>query len=341
MVRISIKKRDAGDVIPLSARDVRLETAGGVSLAAGRGSLRVSCEKDPARRRDYYRQNFKAVTEFSDIPAPGTDTTFEFGAGTGGLPDGYYLGRLAGAVPLHTALAITGGPTFRWNPRPNGIAIDDIGRPDVDCGDYLRAAEYIRILGSKLDDIKDQIQGVPTAGNYGLHKQYQTLLRLWNFMVYRMSVILETSFQSDAVFIQGRYINTTDEPVVLRPCEVTFTLDQGSPAGINGRMSTRIRSTSTKGQAPLWKWTAAQGLSLQPIVAGSTALWTVTTGDPPLTYAVAPRQEAAFTLRLDLSKAGGLPDAHATVGIAWPLDAQETMIVEKERSVFIYHEDIT
>ena len=328
-------------------------------------SLIIGCGRNPGQKEYFYQQNFNAIVDRMDVALGDDGSTtgelfnFDPSDDSGALTSdyagnwpGYYVSRLSGASPLNTALSIAGGNTFRWQGTDGGLVIDDIGRPDVDCSDYLTAAGYIQTIKEKLDKLKEQIISTPsgtevttgesTAIVYGLHKQYQAMQRLWNYLVYRMSVILEVSFQSDAVFIQGRYINATDKNVVLSACTVSFTLDQASPGGIGGTLYPRIRSTSTQGVAPDWGTTLSVG-DPTLFTPGESVVWRVETMTE---YTVVPRQEVSFTLRLDLAMAsGGLPDAHATAGIAWqispPAPGVPEIVISKERTVFLYEEDIS
>lgn len=366
MVSLKIQKKDTdapATVVTKPGITVASDTT--IKLQQQPDSLIIGCGRNPGQKKYFYQQNFNAIVERKDVALATDGSTtgelFNFdpsddpGALTtdyAGIWPGYYVSRISGALPLGTAFSLTGGNTFRWQAAANGLVIDDIGRPDVDCSDYLTAAGYIQTLKEKLDKIKEQIVGTPsgtdvatgesTAVIYGLHKQYQAMQRLWNYLVYRMSIILEVSFQSDAVFIQGRYINTTDKDVVISPCTVSFTLEAASPGGIDGTLSNRIRSTSTQGAAPDWDTELSAG-DPTPFTPGQAVTWTV---DTTTAYTVVPRQEVSFTLRLDLSIAsGGLPDAHATVGITWELAPAATgvsaVVISKERTVFMYEEDIS
>lgn len=361
---VSLKIQKAGTDAPVTVvtkPGVAVVSDTTIKLQQQPDSLRIGCGRNPGQKEYFYQQNFNAIVDRMDVALGDDGSTtgelFNFdpsddaGALTsdyaGNWP-GYYVSRLSGASPLNTALSIAGGNTFRWQGTDGGLVIDDIGRPDVDCSDYLTAAGYIQTLKEKLDRLKEQIIGTPsgTAGEstpivYGLHKQYQAMQRLWNYLVYRMSVVLEVTFQSDAVFIQGRYINTTDEEVLLSACDVSFTLGP-SPSGISGTLSPRIRSTSTQGVAPDWDTTLSAGDPML-LTPGVSVVWKV---EPTDEYPVAPRQEVSFTLRLDLAVAsGGLPDVHAVAGIAWqispPAPGVPAIVISKERTVFLYEEDIS
>ena len=79
------------------------------------------------------------------------------------------------------------------------------------------------------------------------------------------------------------------------------------------------------------------------LTPGVSVVWKV---EPTDEYPVVPRQEVSFTLRLDLAMAsGGLPDAHATVGIDWEISPAGSgvpaIVISKERTVFMYEEDIS
>lgn len=362
MVRLKIRKKTTDGLVEVTTRPAIAVTSDAVvQLQEQPNSLTIGCLHNPGQKEYFYQQNYNAIVghktmsligdEVEESPTTDSSADFNFSPDTGDA-EGYYVSRIAGVSGFDTAFHVIGGNTFRWQPGLNGLALDDIGRPDIDCADYLKVAEYIQILKEKLDIIKDQIVNQPVASGasgpavtYGLHSQYQAMLRLWNYLVYRMSVILEVSFQSDAVFIQGRYINATDENIIIQPCTVTFMLQEGTPAGIKGILSNRIRATSTQGEAPNWNTSLVSGVlnTIEPGEVGKVT-WTVYTVNSsylPVDYVVVPRQEVTFTLRLDLSIPWGLPDAHAVVGIRWPLDAAAEITIEKARSVFMYDEDIS
>ena len=110
-----------------------------------------------------------------------------------------------------------------------GLTIDDFGRPDVDCEDYATIYKLSSRLNDYLDNVKKQIIGNPlengsVAKVYGVHKQYQAAIRLWNNIVQLSSIRANVTYQNKHVFVQISITNNTDAAIddFIVPINVRF-----------------------------------------------------------------------------------------------------------------------
>lgn len=298
------------------------------------GRLVVSRTAPDGWKEAYYRENFNAIYDHrpgaAEVPGvQGLMDTFAFAAPREGDPpepnsgipedEGYWIGRINGLWGFHNHLSVTGGPTFRWEPAwkegsCNGIRIDDIGRPDLDCGDYLKLAEYVRKLAAAYDGLKTQILGTPTSDSggeglpgryakiYGFHKQYEATLMLWNYLVYVSSVVFNASFQQRALFLQGKFINGTDQAIALGDVTLSCSLLPGGSAvtAIEGKLFPTIRAESSRTDSVLaWQGSpTAEGEEPgQPFTGVEAATWGLTSGG----YYIQPQEEVEFLARIDFS----------------------------------------
>lgn len=338
-MRIYVRRKGEADTL-LEGHEVRIRL--GDSLLAkieGSQGLQISSELPSDWRTAFYRDNLRAIVNREDITTQ-TGAAFNF-EDNSASPDGYYISRLQGQWALHNQISITGGPTFRWEPiwDPTagedstgayvGMYIDDIGRPDLDCDDYLILAKYVDRLAAAYDAIKDQILGNPVgedavAGDpsdnpvehryaitYGLYRQYQTTLALWNYLVHVSSVVFNVSLQHGALFIQGRYTNRLSSNSPLKQVTISCALVKGPSANaeqITGTLFNKIPVTTSVPGGTLPVFTFNEGLKEQSFPAGdppvNTAIWELTPIDPreqePTPFMLAPRQEISFLSRIDL-----------------------------------------
>lgn len=360
MATITIKHRDGTTIGPVEmTKPITVTASAGILLQPSTESLAVACSRDPGGVELFYQRNYNAIVnhentldsegnpEFTFAYTDGDENTVDTGLEQG---TGYYISRINGALGLGGAFHIVGGDTFRWSPTTNGIAIDDIGRPDVDCSDYLTIAGYLETLKSALDSIRGQVGNVPVASGsmattFGVHKQYQSVVHLWNYLVYRMAVLFEASFQSNAVYFQGTFINTADVAVNLETCTIGITLAAGIPNGTCS-ISTRIRATSSEGAAPSWAVNSEDTETISLGTAG-TFSWRI---DAPTdgTQVIQPRQQVVFTARVDIyiPSPDTIPDQNITASLSWPVNVYNlsetlsTITIVKERPLFLYQESV-
>lgn len=255
MAKVIIKKRDlstveqtiVGGILPMSQGDgVRLSSEGPFAI--------IAVDGDIESRSHFYQRNLKAIVDRED------SAEFEF-PGT----DGYYVSRIQGVTPLVTEnssgiisdFAIVGGPTVRVGESTNTILLMDIGRPDVDCDDYTRLSLYINRVREVIDGIKGQILGDPTvtagtlqALTYGVHKQYQAMQLLWNFLVKNLSLVVNVSYQENSdhgssVFMQIRIHNNTSEEVDLSAISVALAANASANQYVTMRFSRVVKAIRT------------------------------------------------------------------------------------------------
>lgn len=355
MATITIKHRDGTTTGPVEmTKPITVTASAGILLQPSTESLAVACSRDPGGVELFYQRNYNAIVnhentldsegnpEFTFAYIDGDENTVDTGLEQGA---GYYISRVNGVLGLGGAFHIVGGDTFRWSPATNGIAIDDIGRPDVDCSDYLTIAGYLETLKNALDSIRGQIGDEPVAGpgsmatTFGVHKQYQSVVHLWNYLVYRMAVLFEVSFQSNAFYLQGTFINTADVAVALQPCRLTLSLPMNVPEGSTAYRFPTIQSNSSSDVNPAW--TSSDPPEVY-IAGGGTFKWNIRS-----TASVSPRQQVVFTVRVDIKipKDSVLPAGTAVASLSWPVIIYElnniptTITIEKTRSLFVWQED--
>lgn len=341
MATITIKHRDGTTTGPVEmTKPITVTASAGILLQPSPESLAVACSRDPGGVELFYQRNYNAIVNHENTLDSEGDPEFTFA-----YTDGYYVSRVNGVLGLGGAFHIVGGNTFRWSPATNGIAIDDIGRPDVDCSDYLTIAGYLETLKNALDSIRGQIGDAPVAGpgstatTFGMHKQYQSVVHLWNYLVYRMAVLFEVSFQSNAFYLQGTFINTADVAVALRPCRLTLSLPMDVPEGSTACRFSTIQSNSSSEVNPAWTSSDPPEVS---IAGGGECTW-----DIESTASVYPRQQVVFTVRVDIKipKDSVLPAGTAVASLSWPVIIYELnntptpITIEKTRSLFVWQED--
>lgn len=312
--RIKVRKRDGTETL-LNPGPVNVVVGEGLGASSSDNRLTLSSLIPPNKRKEYFRRNFEAIVNRAD------DGEFTFSPSS---PDqgGYYLGRLQGQWALHNQVSLTGGPTFRWEPRWNeagsrydGLILDDIGRPDIDCDDYLRLKEYVDALARAYDEIKDQIlqdpeshhpEGVEDleevrAVTYGLHKQYQATLAMWNYLVQTSAVVFNVSMQQGSLFIQGRYTNRDSGPNQLGGVRIHCRLvkEPGSNVDeVSGTLFPKVSVTSSiKGNSPVLVGAGGTQSIEDEDDPTKVVFWTI---DPIPTYNMQAKQEVSFLSRIDL-----------------------------------------
>lgn len=371
MNKITIQTADGAEV--RTSGNLKVVAGAGASVEVKDGRLVVSRIAPDGWKEAYYRENFNAIYDHrhgeAEVPGvQGLMDTFAFAAPpeddppdpNSGIPDdeGYWIGRINGLWGFHNHLAVTGGPTFRWEPAwkegsCNGIRIDDIGRPDLDCGDYLKLAEYVRKLAAAYDGLKTQILGTPTSGSgggglsvryakvYGFHKQYEATLMLWNYLVYISSVVFNASFQWRALFLQGKFINGTDQAIALGNVTLSCRLLPGESevTAIEGKLFPTIRAESSIADSNLtWQGSpTAEGEEPgQIFTSGGDATW----GLAPDGYDIQPQEEVEFLARIDLSwdKEDDIKGASVETVLSWSVpmrlpDGTESVLITRSRVV--------
>lgn len=375
MKKITIQTADGAEV--RTSGNLKVVAGAGASVEVKDGRLVVSRIAPDGWKEAYYRENFNAIYDHrhgeAEVPGvQGLMDTFAFAAPTEGDPpgpnsgipadDGYWIGRINGVWGFHNHLSVTGGPTFRWEPAwkdgsCNGIRIDDIGRPDLDCGDYLKLAEYVRKLAAAYDGLKTQILGDPASGPgveglpgryakiYGFHKQYEATLMLWNYLVYVSSVVFNASFQQRALFLQGKFINSTDHAIALGDVTLSCRLLPGvsEVTAIEGKLFPTIRAESSITDSDLaWQGSpTAEGEEPgQPFTSDVAAAWELTPG----VYDIQPQEEVEFLARIDFSwdEEDDIKGASVETVMSWSVpmrlpDGTESVLITRRRIVPLHN----
>lgn len=301
----------------------------------------------------FYQLNFDAITRHQTLPTGTTPEYFDFSPDAA---NGYYVSTLNGVNPLSkwrdsmtkftSDLTIAGGPTFRWEAYESGdevgISVSDIGRPDIDCGDYVRLTGYLRRIHEVLDGVRAQILDNPSragdvAVNYGIHKQYQTTRALWNFLVRNMALTLNLSQQRDHVYMQLRvHHNFGPTPLTLNSgFVVRVTKTFGTSAGMTLAMDNIIKVTRSAEGAPVTLATpdamTAKEISEVPVS------WTISTEGVQLS------PDETLSLIIDFTVGGTVSKGLCLLfDVSWELpDGGEGTIEITRKRLLYFSEEVT
>lgn len=359
MATVNIRKKDgATQSRDVSNGTLAMAAGANVSLAAMDGVAAIRAVDNAADTSHYFQANLDAILGHADALEGGDgQPVFRFGGPEAG--DGYYVSRLNGVAPLLAPclvegvpyvadVAITGGPTLRVAEGEGAVWLADIGRPDLDCDDYARVALLVNRLREVLDGVKDQINGSPsgaaTAAVFGLHKQYQAMQRLWNFLVRTMSLVVNLSFQesddgSAAVYMQYRVHNNTDAPAPLAAVSVGLLPSAALPDN-SVRMTLdkiiKVTRTTPSGRVAMTPSLAGGGTGLA-VALKTGGTWTVT---PGAGVSLAPDETISVFIEFSLSTSAqaALPtQLDFTVSTSLPDDTGQGQphVVQRGRSVYI------
>lgn len=148
---------------------------------------------------------------------------------------GFYISKINGVLgtpdisdtfpkTVGGRFSIVGGNTtdilpFAETANSVGLTIDDFGRPNIDCDDYAKLYKLSSRLDDYLENVKTQIIGKPSESGhvssiYGVHKQYQSVIRLWNNLVQLSSIRANVTYQNKHIFVQISITNNTDSDIV-------------------------------------------------------------------------------------------------------------------------------
>lgn len=235
--------------VPCPGGICSLSAGEGVQLYAEEGLAAIRVKDALADLLYYYQNNYNAIIKQENIGE------FEFeDEGKNGL----YVSTINKVAPYLNAIediiisdfALLGGPTYRVDNIPgsviegeevkSSILLQDIARPDVDCADYIEVLGYIERLQEVLDGIKNQIINIPETSQegdvviYGVHRQYQALQVLWNFLVQNLSLIVNLTYQEVAptkpkgehpeskIYVQVKIHNNTDSPYTIKQINLNY-----------------------------------------------------------------------------------------------------------------------
>lgn len=216
-----------------------MSASGSASFSVADSLVALTVTDDLADRDLYYQRLFRDILEHA-----GAFTT----------PSGYYLSKINGVAPLSGGVALLGGPSERIYEAGNTIYLKNIARADLDCDDYIRIKEYLMRIKAVLDGIKEQIVNAPAevvgvVTTYGVHRQYQSMQHLWNFLVRNLSLILNISYQENSedtsdVYMQIKIHNNTDTPYVMSAITVAMVRPVG-PTGAYIKQIKTVKITRT------------------------------------------------------------------------------------------------
>ena len=332
MPSVIIKKKEGAPDSRVFRNTAILPVIAGLDIALeGTDDLiLVQCTHDQGKTAYFYQQNFEAITKRLKIAISSEEHPFfNFDPSLLDPPEtdenGYYIASINGVTPLlrvrtggtfTSDITFNGGSTLRWAPytetdemdavTARGISLADIGRPDIDCPDYVRIIKYLNRIEFVLDHILSQIKDVPVlnstdhATTYGFHKQYQAARILWNYLVNNMNMHINVSQQDAEVFIQvvlshnfGEYnIILSQAPLTISATPVSTLTDTAIRLG---EITKITRNTPT----------AVVNFTANPVVGGSfraiatdSLTWTITPSSPanPMT----PGELISFVLSFDI-----------------------------------------
>lgn len=240
MPTVTIKRSDSSpETRSLPNGILGMLASGSASFSVADSLVALTVTDDLADRDFYYQRIFKDVIEHT-----GNFTS----------SSGYYLSRINGVTPLSGGIALLGGPSERIYEDGNIIYLKNIARADLDCDDYIRIKEYLMRIKAVLDGIKEQIVNAPAESEgvvttYGVHRQYQSMQHLWNFLVRNLSLILNISYQENSedtsdVYMQIKVHNNTDTPYVMGAITVAMVRPVG-PVGAYIKQIKTVKITRT------------------------------------------------------------------------------------------------
>lgn len=356
MPTITIKKRDTTTATVLAPHGVLgLVSSGTVKLSPADTLVAITID-DNLMDRDYQYQALMA----SILNHEGDVFSLV------GENDGYYVSRINGVTPLNGGIALLGGISERIYENGNTIHVKNIARADLDCDDYIRIKEYILRIKNTLDGIKSQIVDDPETGiggaliTYGVHRQYQTLQRIWNYLVRNLSLVLNVSYQENAedtsdVYMQIKIHNNTGQTYTLRPMNITLHRRvQWSNVYIRQEKVVKISRTSGGARIAVSVTPPGPGnISIgSSTAAPDTVTWTYTpwaSGSyPDGPVDVQPNETIAISIQFKLFVTTGSASLPHQLSFTVATDIKddtvegdEVVTVSRGRTVYIHNESLT
>jgi len=356
MPTITIKKRDTTIATTLAPHGVLgLVSSGTVKLSPADTLVAITID-DNLMDRDYqYQALMESILNHEGDVFSQVDKN-----------DGYYVSRINGVTPLNGGIALLGGISERIYENGNTIHIKNIARADLDCDDYIRIKEYLLRIKNTLDGIKSQIVDDPETGiggaliTYGVHRQYQTLQRIWNYLVRNLSLVFNVSYQENAedtsdVYMQIKIHNNTGQTYTLRPMNITLHRRvQWSNVYIRPEKVVKIARTSGGARIAFSVTSPGPGnISIgSPTLEPDTVTWTysprVAGSYPAEPVDVRPNETIAISIQFQLFVTAGSPalphqlSFTVATGIKDDtVEGDEVVTVSRGRTVYIHNDSLT
>jgi len=223
-----------GESVTLLEGVVGITGAPGYNALVEGGEVELSMDPALVESEPYMMTKFEAVINGGEIPQeysftgpdhPGSgQKTYVYGSIGYGK---FGISSLSGARPVDGTVALLTDactqiglfqtrPGVGGNPgegrgeelptHPYGVHIMDTCLPCVDCADYEKIEEYIRVLQSSMDRLATRFMALPSEvwepgadknmDPYGLFRQQQALTHYWNYLSYQTSIKFDMSINT-------------------------------------------------------------------------------------------------------------------------------------------------